>query len=277
VERLEQLKQRAEAARGDGMLGHAMDACKEALELLQVCAAESDSEHRATEFRLLCGDIAWDAGDLHEALRYYQEAIVEDPESLDASAAIGFVLFHMCRFTAARATLEAISAEAPDMPDVWYYLGLLAQRAGEPGLESYAFQKAARIDSERYPVPIEVTREEVEAMLSEMIDSLPRPLHKALSNVPILLEDLPNDSILFSEDPPLDPLLLGLFTGQPLDEQSAFNQPADITRILLFKKNIERVAPNPDALRRELWITLKHEIGHYWGLDEDELAARGLE
>jgi len=88
---------------------------------------------------------------------------------------------------------------------------------------------------------------------------------------------LPSEELLFSEDPPLDPLLLGLFTGVPVTEQSSFDAPADISRIVLFQKNIERIARTPEALYHELWVTLKHEIGHFRGLSEEDLTARGLE
>lgn len=273
---LETLMQRAEAARSDGLLQQAAQACQEALELLED-NPETDADHRSTQFRLLLGDIYWTADDLEEALRQYDHAAATDPDSLDAEAAAGIALFHLCRFSAARTKLELLSAQEPDMGDVWYYLGLLAQRGGETGLCSYAFHKANQIDPEQFPLPLEVSRDEVEEMVSAIIDQLPEPLHEALANVPILLEDLPGDEILFDSDPPLDPLLLGLFLGIPLTEQSVFQQPGDVTRILLFQKNIERIAGDRATLERELWITLKHEIGHFWGLSEEQLAEMGLE
>jgi len=275
--RLDQLRMKAEASRSDGLFAPAIEACKEALDLLEINDAD-DPDHRATDFRLLVGDIYWGSGDLEEALRQYQAAAIADPDSLDADAAVGFALFHLARFSAARSHLERLSAEAPEMADVWYYLALLAQRAGDSGLESFAFQKAASLDAERYPLPSRLTREEILDLLASMIDELPAQLAEALANVPILLEDFPSDEILFSEDPPLDPLLLGLFVGTPLTEQSVLDEAADdITRILLFRRNIERVAADRETLEQELWITLKHEIGHYWGLDEEDLAELGLE
>ncbi len=274
--KLDQLRQKAEASRSDGLLDQAIDACKEALDLIQM-NDEDDPDHRATDFRLMIGDIYWTEGNLEEALRRYQDAAAADPDSLDAEAAIGFGLFHLCRFSAARTHLEMLSAEAPDMADVWYYLGLLAQRSGETALEAYAAQKANKLEPERYPLPVQIREEELRDLLADMIDQLSPQLAEALHNVPILLEDLPSDDILFSSDPPLDPLTLGLFVGTPLTEQSVFDQPADLTRILLFRKNIERIGADQAALEQELWITLKHEIGHFWGLNEDDLARMGLE
>lgn len=274
--KLDQLKMMAEASSSDGMYGAAIEACQEAIQLLEMTDAE-DPDHRDTDFRLMMADTYWASGDIEEALRQYQNAAIADPDSLDADAAVGFTLFHLCRFSAARSHLERLSAEASEMPDVWYYLGLCAQRVGDTGLETYAFQKAFALDPEQYPLSVRVSRKEIEELLVSMIDQLPAPLAEALVNVPILLEDLPSDDILFSEDPPLDPLTLGLFVGTPVTEESVFNQPADLTRILLFRKNIERVAADREKLEEELWITLKHEIGHYWGLDEEELAEMGLE
>jgi predicted Zn-dependent protease with MMP-like domain len=80
-----------------------------------------------------------------------------------------------------------------------------------------------------------------------------------------------------AQDPPLDPLLLGFFDGVPLTEQSVFDAPAAPTRILVFSENIALIAHDREKLEEELAITIKHEIGHYLGLDEDDLAARGLD
>jgi len=81
---------------------------------------------------------------------------------------------------------------------------------------------------------------------------------------------------LFEESPPLDPELLGLFVGTPIGEEGATGSGELPPRILLFKRNLERYATDLDELLEEITVTLYHELGHYLGLDEDELHAIDL-
>jgi len=61
-----------------------------------------------------------------------------------------------------------------------------------------------------------------------------------------------------------------------VDESSSTIHTAP-TRIVLFSENIWLIAGDRATLEEELWVTLKHEIGHYFGLTEEELAERGLD
>jgi predicted Zn-dependent protease with MMP-like domain len=67
-------------------------------------------------------------------------------------------------------------------------------------------------------------------------------------------------------------LLLGLFHGIPRTEKSVFSAaPPD--RIFLYRRNIEAVCRTDAEVRRQIRATLLHEVGHYFGLSEDELRA----
>ena len=72
-----------------------------------------------------------------------------------------------------------------------------------------------------------------------------------------------------------DPRLLGLFQGTPMPEDGAL--APSVTNILLFKRNLERFAEDEEHLAEEVRITVLHETAHYFGLDEDDLAAIGLD
>ncbi len=71
--------------------------------------------------------------------------------------------------------------------------------------------------------------------------------------------------------------LLGLFTGLPIHEHASSSDPA-VPQIELFLETIwDFVGQSPAGFVDEVRVTLLHELGHYLGWDEDDLAARGLE
>ena len=70
--------------------------------------------------------------------------------------------------------------------------------------------------------------------------------------------------------------MLGLYRGVNLLEKSQFSTGAELDRIEIFQRNVERVVDDRDELREELKVTLLHEIGHHLGWDEDDLEKRGL-
>lgn len=106
-----------------------------------------------------------------------------------------------------------------------------------------------------------------EKLVEQELAKLPRVFRERLTNVAIIVEDAP------PREPERDGLLLGLFHGIPRIEKSVFfSAPPD--RIFLYQKNIEAVCSSDEEVRRQVRATLLHEVGHYFGLSEQEL--RGL-
>lgn len=107
--------------------------------------------------------------------------------------------------------------------------------------------------------------DEVEAVLA----ALPAPLTGPARKVPVLFARTP-DSAAGQEDD-----LLGLFIGAELAHEGDEPLPA---QIILFLENLwDEAEENESAFRDEVRITYLHELGHYLGLDEDDLLERGLE
>jgi predicted Zn-dependent protease with MMP-like domain len=77
------------------------------------------------------------------------------------------------------------------------------------------------------------------------------------------------------EDPPLDPLVLGVFLGVPAGEERGAWPDAQ-PRIVLFHRNIAKAGGDRSLVSKELRTTLFHEVGHAIGLDEERLAEMGL-
>jgi predicted Zn-dependent protease with MMP-like domain len=116
-------------------------------------------------------------------------------------------------------------------------------------------------------IPNEMERTKFEALVAQALNGLPRTFREKLTNVAIIVEDLP------PEEAESEGLLLGLFHGIPRTEKSVFfSNPPD--RIFLYQRNIEAICSSEAEVRRQIRATLLHEVGHYFGLSEDEL--RGL-
>ncbi len=103
---------------------------------------------------------------------------------------------------------------------------------------------------------------------------LPAEVRAAADAVPVCHEPHPRAALL-GED--LEPDILGLFVGHELHGELTDAQPLP-PQILLFLENIWDYAEGDEAVYRdEVRLTYLHELGHYLGWDEDELARRGLE
>lgn len=106
-------------------------------------------------------------------------------------------------------------------------------------------------------------RDKFEALVEQALRSLPRTFREKLTNIAIIVEDRPTEE-------PERGLLLGLFHGIPRTEKSVFfSSPPD--RIFLYQRNIEAICRSDAEIRRQIRATLLHEVGHYFGLSEDEL------
>ena len=104
---------------------------------------------------------------------------------------------------------------------------------------------------------------------------LPADVRAAADAVPVCYEPAPSDAL---QADGLEPDVLGLFVGSEHgSEFNGDNAPLP-SQILLFLENIRDQAEGDEsAYRDEVRLTYLHELGHYLGWDEDEVARRGLE
>jgi predicted Zn-dependent protease with MMP-like domain len=119
-----------------------------------------------------------------------------------------------------------------------------------------------------------VSREEFEALVEEALAQLPDEFREALENVAVMVEEEPSDEDL--EEVGIDPddgdrdELLGLYQGVPLPERDSFYSALP-DRVLVFRGPILRSCESRRQVIREIRETVQHELGHYFGLGEDEL------
>ena len=111
---------------------------------------------------------------------------------------------------------------------------------------------------------VTVERARFEQLVGEALEGLPEPFRSRLANLAIIVEDTP------PAEPDRGGLLLGLFSGVPRTLKSVFSaDPPD--HIFLYQKNIEAICSTEAQVEQQIRDTLLHEIGHYFGLNEEEL------
>ncbi len=104
---------------------------------------------------------------------------------------------------------------------------------------------------------------------------LPAEVRAVAEPVPVCYEPVPNDAILAEG---WEPDILGLFVGHEHGAELRSDETPLPPQILLFLENIWDYAEGDEAVYRdEVRLTYLHELGHYLGWDEDEVAERGLE
>ena len=126
-------------------------------------------------------------------------------------------------------------------------------------------------------------RDRFDALLEEVLETLPEALLERLNEVPLIVEDYPDPALLREMGLPDDEPLLGLHSGHMMTERSvedAYRLPEEIH---LYRRGIIEMAGGwddegvDDAVYAEIQITVLHEMGHHFGLDEDDLEALGYE
>ncbi len=190
--------------------------------------------------RLLAGSALLEMDQPADAAEQLALAVDMDPEDAEARATLALALFRCARFAEAREHAGRARGADSTSPDALYVDAMLLEREGKPAEADRLFERAARLDPERYPAPVRFDREAFEAEVVRAGEMLPAEFRRHLDAVAVLVEDLPSDAILTDEQPPLDPELLGLFVGTALPERSFSGPSVAPPRILLFKRNLER-------------------------------------
>jgi predicted Zn-dependent protease with MMP-like domain/Flp pilus assembly protein TadD len=191
----------------------------------------------------------------------------------------GQILFEMGRYEDARYSLERSLALDSASAHALYHQALVLEHLGDPKTAEKLFARAANLAPEIYPLPLRIDRRAFEAAAEEALESLPGEIRRYIANCPVIVHDLPERELVQSEN--VSPQVLGLFQGIPATEPGA--SPTHGTavvlapdRVLLFRRNLEKIAQSEEDLVEQIQITVKHEIGHFLGLDEEELERLGL-
>lgn len=116
-----------------------------------------------------------------------------------------------------------------------------------------------------------MTRADFEQYVKEAVDTIPPRFRKAVTNLAIVVEDEPSDALLREMEIEPPDSLFGLYQGTPLTERGWGYGNTLPDRITLYQRPIEDASENEDDLIVCIGETLIHELGHYFGLSEEEI------
>ena len=113
-------------------------------------------------------------------------------------------------------------------------------------------------------------REHFVKVVEEALDSLPQEFRSRIQNVAVLVEDVPPNQPS-PKSGQQRRLLLGVFHGVPTTKKSIFDLPSGPDHIVLYQKHIEAVCSSEAEVCEQIRLTVIHELGHYFGMDENQL------
>ena len=112
---------------------------------------------------------------------------------------------------------------------------------------------------------LDMDEEAFEELVVAELDALPDEMIDGLENVVFVVEDRPENGAE----------ILGLYDGTALTERDRYGFGELPDRIVLYREPLLALCGDIEELRDEVHITLVHEIGHYYGIDDAELHRLG--
>ncbi|EOD64635.1 MULTISPECIES: metallopeptidase family protein [Amycolatopsis] len=114
-------------------------------------------------------------------------------------------------------------------------------------------------------MPVEMSRERFEELVSEALDEVPPEFAKAMDNVVVLVEEFNDEA----------PDILGLYHGIALTERTSSYGGVLPDRISIYRQPILAMCEDEDEVVEEVLITVVHELGHHFGIDDARLHELG--
>jgi len=232
----------------EGFQGDAEQALLEALDALYELADE-DPDDALEMFRSFPAELRE-----HREFRIARAAIEKSSGDLES---------------AVRTLKELLSEDAEDA-DIHHMLADALEDAGQERPATEHFLRAWELDT-AHSVEIDAqVLERIVERAKSTIGELPSEFRQKLTGVPVFLEERPSRAEV---EAGLDPRALGVFEGEPFGDG---DEPAPPTRIVLYSQNLAAEFDDEELLE-QVAVTVLHEVGHYFGLDEEDLERLGLD
>jgi len=173
---------------------------------------------------------------------------------------VAYLQYRTGQMRSAGETAERLVSLDPDAAAL-HLLGRIRLWLQRPDAEE-AFAGAADLDPEHYVRPYRVDPDQFERMAAAALRRIPPEFHQFLDNTLIVVEPLPRLRAVRAGE---DPDLLGLYEGATALERGLPE------RIVLYQVNHENVSGSKEELAEMIEETVRHEVGHHFGMEEDEL------
>jgi predicted Zn-dependent protease with MMP-like domain len=239
----------------------------------------ADEEEEYLSALALKAGLEAELGEVEDAKQTLADLPPPDVALGDSALALEIADLHLALGDAelARGRLRTLTAAEPELADGWHALGCAAAELGDEGEMREAWKKAWTLDAapsaSREREPQALTEEQVSSIAESALAELPERARALLNGVPVVVAELPAEDDVTGG---LDPRALGLFSGTAYPDISNVGGQPGLTQIVLFRRNLERIAGTGEELREEVRKTLLHEAGHFFGMDEDDLEDVGL-
>jgi predicted Zn-dependent protease with MMP-like domain len=124
---------------------------------------------------------------------------------------------------------------------------------------------------------LEMDRERFEELVGEALDRVPSELTRLMDNVVILVEDEPESGVSgrVAGGVADGSELLGLYEGTPLTERGGWYAGVLPDRITVYRLPTLRICATAEQVVRQVGVTVAHEIGHHFGIDDARLHELG--
>jgi predicted Zn-dependent protease with MMP-like domain len=124
----------------------------------------------------------------------------------------------------------------------------------------------------RHARAFSISDEEFEKLVKQAVARLPRTYRRHLDNIAVVVEEEPSREVLDEMELESEDDLLGFYTGMAEGEESFFDAAGHLpARVVIYRGPILRLCRTKDEVIQEVRDTVAHEIGHHFGLDDDEM------
>lgn len=126
-------------------------------------------------------------------------------------------------------------------------------------------------------MPHQVSKQRFGELVEQALADLPEPFATHLEEIVVEVRDRPTVRQLREAGLEEDELLLGQYVGRPLTERSVEHSGSLPDVIYVYQEDIEQVSQSEEELIDQVRITVLHELGHHFGMDEEDLEALGYD
>ena len=258
---VEALLEEVEAALDEEQPERALRLADDAVRAARSLAAEAPAYLAAGH--TLRAQALLDLGRREQARRAADEALLALPGHPPAHHERGLALYRLGDARAAAEAFETACRLDADDAQAWSALGRCRVWLEDLPAAREAFRRAAALEPEIHSVPVRIAAGEFDRIAAEVFASIPAGFRRLLDNAIVVAQPLPD---LDDVEAGFDPDTLGVYEGA-----GALHAGDLPERIVLFQRNHENICGSLGELREEIRRTILHEVGHHFGMEDDEL------